>query len=1113
MIPQTLGSHKDYVRALTHAPNANWVASGSFDQTIKVWDIKEMRSSPVMTIAEPSLQTSVYGLSTNAWGTVLAAATPEKAVRLWDPRSGKQIVQLVGHTDNVRSVVLSRDGSHLLSASSDSTIRLWSVAEQRCLHTFTHHNDSVWSLFSSHDSLDVFYSGDRSGVVCKVDWERCNEVSEGECVVLAKEKEKTQGGEVNFHQGSQQDSEAAGIYKIVAADNAYFWTASSNSVVSRWKDVPSRSRRETLYPIGGPRASSSLLDRARHARDSTPLGSPGVLSTRPSALKGHPNTGVSVPTSVSFAEQTNAAASLRSMSYDAPGGKQEGWNTGSSEQAAASMYGLPFDSLVCLAPPNDPYGAAIGLGSISKRTLDREDVSMLSSASLISIPSVLRAATSSHRNTNTATIDTSLASPISSHLDNGQRRPLDGARPASTKSASIRFAPLRSHQRHSSDEVPGSDEEQTTAGEVEEEASDGDDAALEARQAFEVRDSALDAKPLRNAPEDVIHGSHGLIRSSMLNDRRHVLTVDSAGHIFLWDIMSGQCLGAFDWYEVVEAWSQSYGSGNTTSHRIRLLPGEALDTVKERIQGEGTTPLWCTVDTKIGSLSVHFDYPRCFDAEIYLDEMENVLDSREELAALKEDQRTSMARLVLRNLFGGFVEQETRLRGGGETAPLKKHVLAMHGPREIMRKGGLDLKLDLERQKRPLIDRPDTIHTPGMTIALAIPAKTPAFLPIARPLTPKNGLGGLQHMLAADGSGASAGMGDYFSLQRSAGAEVKAQTPQSKVEAPVASPLNSPSSPGGTGLIGRLRIGRKRGDQNKKEDKNSASTPRPLGMRLPNGSDGEEEGGQMDPSTKSHLDAVRRIMNKADPAKVLDEFPRVVLPDQTAIMISESSPDSANFHVDYRGLVKSTGSDVATLELSSPSWLLEFLIGVSDNAPLLREKDKLTFLLMPWDEATSAKQQQQQSQPGDAPPAATATLPVMPAMPSGNFRLTATKMLRMKKACAYVADKLNILDEGNDEARSRANSIIASRRSSASTTEPITNGAIHHPFLSMSATPPSVPSSTLGEEGDEKIEAHEIIELLCNGVVLPARCTLAQVQRFYWKSSNVIRLEYRWKEK
>lgn len=108
----------------------------------------------------------------------------------------------------------------------EASIKLWSLASQRCLHTFAHHTESVWSLFSDHPSLEVFYSGDRSGLVCRVDVEDCSDVSEGECVLLCNDADS-------------EKPASEGINKIVVMDDNLLWTASGTSTLRRWK-IPSR---------------------------------------------------------------------------------------------------------------------------------------------------------------------------------------------------------------------------------------------------------------------------------------------------------------------------------------------------------------------------------------------------------------------------------------------------------------------------------------------------------------------------------------------------------------------------------------------------------------------------------------------------------------------------------------------------------------------------------------------------------------------------------------------------------------------------------------------------------------------------------------------------------
>lgn len=52
-------------------------------------------------------------MAVNPAGTLLASGSPEKVVRLWDPRTGKRISKLTGHTDNIRALLISDDGQYV----------------------------------------------------------------------------------------------------------------------------------------------------------------------------------------------------------------------------------------------------------------------------------------------------------------------------------------------------------------------------------------------------------------------------------------------------------------------------------------------------------------------------------------------------------------------------------------------------------------------------------------------------------------------------------------------------------------------------------------------------------------------------------------------------------------------------------------------------------------------------------------------------------------------------------------------------------------------------------------------------------------------------------------
>ena len=74
-----------------------------------------------------------------AWspdGTHLATAGEEGIAKVWDTDSAKEILVLAGHTNKIIGVAWSRDGRYLATASWDKTVRVWDAASGRELHKF-----------------------------------------------------------------------------------------------------------------------------------------------------------------------------------------------------------------------------------------------------------------------------------------------------------------------------------------------------------------------------------------------------------------------------------------------------------------------------------------------------------------------------------------------------------------------------------------------------------------------------------------------------------------------------------------------------------------------------------------------------------------------------------------------------------------------------------------------------------------------------------------------------------------------------------------------------------------------------------------------------------------
>ena len=92
------------------------------DREVKVWDanIRASRSSACPATWAGS---DAWPISPN--GRRLVSAGLDQTVKLWDAATGREMLTLRGHLDNVFSVAFSPDGHQIASASLDKTVRIW----------------------------------------------------------------------------------------------------------------------------------------------------------------------------------------------------------------------------------------------------------------------------------------------------------------------------------------------------------------------------------------------------------------------------------------------------------------------------------------------------------------------------------------------------------------------------------------------------------------------------------------------------------------------------------------------------------------------------------------------------------------------------------------------------------------------------------------------------------------------------------------------------------------------------------------------------------------------------------------------------------------------------
>ena len=160
--PDTVGrvlyGHEGATTSAAFSPDSKRLVSGSYDHTVRLWDVQSGTQIGPPLNGHKSLVTSVI-FSYN--GQLVSSGSRDHTVLLWDAETGKMVGQPMKEPSEVNAVIFSPGDQYIVSGSSDGGVRVWDVqTHTESGQSMLGHSDSVNTVAFSPDGLKIVSASD-----------------------------------------------------------------------------------------------------------------------------------------------------------------------------------------------------------------------------------------------------------------------------------------------------------------------------------------------------------------------------------------------------------------------------------------------------------------------------------------------------------------------------------------------------------------------------------------------------------------------------------------------------------------------------------------------------------------------------------------------------------------------------------------------------------------------------------------------------------------------------------------------------------------------------------------------------------------------------------------
>lgn len=157
----TLKGHIWDIEALAFSPDGQTLISGSYDHTVKMWNLKNGKLIRTLDGHKDGVNDVIISPDGQLFFTAGGTAEPNtnKVIKVWSMKTKKLLRTLKGHSLGVTSLTITPDGKTLVSASYDKTIKLWNPQTGKLIRTLTGHRSPVRSIAINPDGKTLASGG------------------------------------------------------------------------------------------------------------------------------------------------------------------------------------------------------------------------------------------------------------------------------------------------------------------------------------------------------------------------------------------------------------------------------------------------------------------------------------------------------------------------------------------------------------------------------------------------------------------------------------------------------------------------------------------------------------------------------------------------------------------------------------------------------------------------------------------------------------------------------------------------------------------------------------------------------------------------------------------